>query len=278
MGKFWRMTKAIWSRINRVDIAMVAGGVAFFGFLAIFPALAAVIAIWGFAFDPHLIQSQLDMAREYLPPEGYDLINDQAQRLLSSTNRSLGLATLISTLFAIWSARAGVGALIGGLNTIHHLKARDGLWSILRALVLTVVLVGLVLSAMALAVVTPIIIEFIPLGPAENLTLKLANFGLGVLIVTIAIGITYWMGPNWTEEQNGKRFFSPGLLFAIVIWAIASRGLVVYLVNFNNYNQVYGSIGAVVALLLWFWISALAVLLGAAIDAEIPPKSPRALN
>ena len=178
----------------------------------------------------------------------------------------------------MWSARAGVGALIGGLDTIHHLRPRSGLWSYLRAFVLTLVLVGLVLSAMALAVVTPLIIEFIPLGPAANLALKLANFGLGVLIVTIAIALTYWMGPNWTQEQKGKGFFTPGLLFSILSWAAASRGLVFYLVNFNNYNQVYGSIGAVVALLLWFYLSAFVVLLGAAIDAELPPKSPRAIN
>ena len=277
-GLLWRKAKAIWARMNRVDISLMAAGVAFFGFLAIFPALAAVIAIWGIAFDPHLIQSQLDMAREYLPPEAYDLILGQVTRLLSNTSQTLGLATIISTIFAIWSARAGVGALIGGLNSIHHLKSRSGFWSIVRALVLTLVLVGLVMCAMALAVITPVIIRFLPLGPAVNLALTLANFALGVLLVTIAIALTYWLGPNWTDAQKGKRFFSPGLLFSIVMWAVASRGFVFYLVNFNNYNQVYGSIGAVVALLLWFYISAYVVLVGAAIDAEVKPKSPMALN
>jgi membrane protein len=108
----------------------------------------------------------------------------------------------------------------------------------------------------------------LPLGPAEAKVLASANFGFGLLLVTLGIGIFYRFGPNRPKNRYTPRFLTLGLLVAIVLWGAVSRGLVYYLSNFPSYNQVYGSIGAVVALMFWFYISAYAVLLGAAVDAE----------
>jgi membrane protein len=256
----------IYTRTQDRELGLIAAGVAFFGFLAVFPALAGVIAVWGFAADPAAIRSQLILIQDFLPPEAHALVSGQVEALLAVNNRDLGWATILSTLVALWSARAGVAALIQGLNAIHGLPSRGGIGHILRALVLTAVLVALVLSAMVLAIVAPLVIGFLPLGRWAALALEGANLALGLALVVAAIGAVYRLAPN----RDGKMppLFTRGLLVAVVLWALASRGLVIYLENFASYNQIYGSIGAVAALLLWFYLSAYAVLLGAAVDAE----------
>jgi membrane protein len=258
----------LWERVTRTDISLTAAGIAFFCFLAIFPALAAVIAIWGFAFNPVVIQTQLDLVEGYVPAEAFDLLYGQVQRLLATNSRQLGLATIISTLFALWSARAGVGALIGGLNMIHGYPARNSGHGILRALLLTLILVAVALCAMALAVIAPLAIAFLPLLPVKSALLQALNFGLGLALVTMAISFTYRLGPHRPKNRKRPPFLTLGVLVALVLWASVSRGFVYYLANFTSYNQVYGSIGAVVALLMWIYLSAFAVLLGAAVDAE----------
>ena len=262
-----RATLALWTRIEARELGLIAAGVAFFGFLAVFPALAAVIALWGFAADPVMIRQELELLTELLPPDAYTLLRQQVDDLLQANNRQLGWTTLFSTVLALWSARAGVAALIRGLNAIHGLPAREGIWHQVQALVLTFVLVALALTAMGLAVVVPLVIGFLPLGTVEALVLELLNLALGVCLVVMAVGLIYRYGPN-RDAAKRHPLFTPGLLIALILWAAVSRGLVVYFANFASYNQVYGSIGAVVALLMWFYLSAYAFLLGAAFDAE----------
>lgn len=258
----------LWERIGRTEVSLIAAGIAFFCFLAIFPAIAAVITIWSFAFDPMVIQTQLDQIESYLPGEAFDLIYGQVQRLLAANSRSLGFATLLSTVFAIWSARAGVSALIGGMNTIHEFRPRSRPRHVAWSLALTFALVLVALCAMALTVIVPLILNLLPLGPLQSMLLDLVNFGLGLLLVTMAIALTYRLAPNWPRKKSRPPLFTWGLLVALILWAAASRGFVFYLANFASYNQIYGSIGAVVALLMWLYLSAFAVLLGAAVDAE----------
>ncbi|MDN5787353.1 YihY/virulence factor BrkB family protein [Pseudorhodobacter sp.] len=262
----------LWTRISNTEIGLTAAGIAFFGFLAIFPALAAVIAIWGFAADPGAVQTQLDLVENYLPGQAYDLLYGQVQRILATTSRELGFTTALSALFALWSARAGVGALISGLNTVYGLPARSGIRHLLRAFLLTLTLLGLVIAAMTLAVVAPLVIQFLPLGQEAADLLRAANFGVGMLLVLFSIALAYRLGPNRKKQKVRPRLLTPGLFLAVVLWAAVSRGLVIYLGNFANYNQIYGSIGAVVALLMWFYLSAYAILLGAAVDAELQGK------
>ena len=156
LAAFWRFYR----RTEQAELDLIAAGVAFYGFLAIFPAAAAVIAIWGFVSDPSVIRQELELLRPVLPPDVLRLITDQIEGLLSATPSNLGLTTLLSTAFALWSARAGVAALIRGLNAIHQRPNRFGHRHQLRAVALTFVLVGLVLAALVLAVVLPLIVAF----------------------------------------------------------------------------------------------------------------------
>jgi membrane protein len=260
-----RILSALWVRTDRAEIDLIAAGVAFFGFLAIFPALAAVIALWGFASDPAVIRAQFAQLRGFLPGDAYSLISAQIESLLSANNRQLGWSSVFSLLLALWSARAGVAALIRGLNAIHHLPNRNGLWHQAQAVILTLVLVALVLTAMVAAVAGPLVIAWLDLGLGEALVLEVANITLGSALLILAIGLIYRLGPN---RKDAPRLFTRGLFLALVLWGLVSRGFAIYLANFHAYNQIYGSIGAVVALLMWFYLSAYAVLLGAAVDAE----------
>jgi membrane protein len=265
LRRIWRFLVGLWLRTDRAELGLISAGVAFFGFLAIFPAIAAVIALWGFAADPLVLRGQIEPLREFLPIDAFAVLSGQVEVLIATNSSHLGLSTLLSLLFALWSARAGVAALIRGLNAIHHLPNRDGMWHQLRAIVLTLVLVALALMAMGAAVVGPLAIQMLTLETGEALLLEVVNMLLGFTFVTLAIGLIYRLGPN---SQRAPRLFTRGLFIALFLWGIVSRLFVFYLANFNTYNQVYGSIGAVAALLMWFYLSAYAVLLGAAYDAE----------
>ncbi|KAF0176274.1 MAG: membrane protein [Rhodobacteraceae bacterium] len=252
-------------RTEKAELDLIAAGVAFYAFLAIFPAAAAIIAIWGFLFDPAVIRQEVLLLRGFLPPQAFTLLSDQVEALLSVHSGNLGLTTVLSTTLALWSARAGVAALIRGLNAIHHLPNRSGHWHQLRAIVLTFVLVGLVLAALTMAVVMPLIAAYLP-DVAERWMLAESNLLLGILAGVLAVSLAYRLGPNYSRTK--PPLLSWGLVVAVVLWVLATRGFMLYLANFPSYNRVYGSIGAVVVLLMWLYVSAYAVLLGAAVDAE----------
>lgn len=262
LAALWRFYR----RTEQAELDLIAAGVAFYGFLAIFPAAAAIIAIWGFISDPSVIRGEMELLRPVLPPDVFTLIAGQVDALLSLNSSNLGLTTLLSTLFALWSARAGVAALIRGLNAIHQRPNRQGHWHQLRAVSLTFVLVGLVLSAMILSVVLPLVVAFLPLGSFGLRALEGTNMLLGLGLGVLAMALAYRLGPN--HGPNPPPLLSWGLLVSVVLWVLATKGFVLYLANFPAYNRVYGSIGAVAALLMWLYVSAYAVLLGAAVDAE----------
>lgn len=256
---------ALLRRSDRAELGLIAAGVAFFGFLAIFPTVAAIIAVWGFVADPAVIRQELELVRNFVPAEAYVLLSAQIDGLLSANNRTLGWSTVFSTLLAFWAARAGMAALIQGLNAVHHLPQRSSFGHQIQALVMTVALIVLALGAMLASVVGPLAIALLPLGRFAAITLELANFAFGAALLVLGVGLAYRFGPN---RALAPPLFTRGLLLAIVLWAMASRGFVVYLANFNTYNQIYGSIGAVAALLMWIYLSVYAVLIGAAYDAE----------
>lgn len=262
IAAFWRFYR----RTEQAELDLIAAGVAFYAFLAIFPGAAAIIAIWGILFDPQVIRQELALLQGFLPPEAFVLISDQLESLLAVKPENLGITTILSILFALWSARAGVAALIRGLNAIHHLPNRFGHWHQLRAIVLTFVMVGLVLSVLIMAVALPLVVAYLPLDQYATRALANFNLALGIAAAVLAIGMGYRLGPNYGPVR--PPLLSWGLLVAVVLWILATRGFMLYLANFPSYNRIYGSIGAVVALMMWLYVSAYAVLLGAAVDAE----------
>ena len=265
-----QILRDLWRLSDERELDLIAAGIAFYGFLALFPAAAAVIAIWGSFADATLIRQELELARDYLPPDAWTLISNQIEALLS-VQSGLGLATIISIALAIWTARASVAALMRGLNAIHGLPNRAGHWHQLRALLLTFVMVGLAIAALMAAVIGPLILSFLPLGRFTALALEAVQLLLSLLIVILGVALIYRLGLN---RQINHPLFTRGILVAVIIWIAASRGLVLYLANFDTYNRIYGSIGAVAALLVWLYLSGYAILLGAAVDAARARTAP----
>lgn len=259
LAAIWRFYR----RTEQAELDLIAAGVAFYGFLAIFPAAAAIIAVWGFVSDPSVIRAELALVKPVLPPEVFTLIGSQIEGLLTLNSPNLGLTTVLSTLFALWSARAGMAALIRGLNAIHQRPNRSGHWHQLRAMALTFVLLGLVLAALILSVILPLVMAYLP---EQMRFLQGANMILGFGLAILAMALAYRLGPN--HGSKPPPLLSWGLVVAVVLWGLATRGFILYLENFPSYNRIYGSIGAVAALLMWLYVSAYAVLLGAAVDAE----------
>jgi len=250
-------------------LGMMAAGVAFFAMLALFPALAAVIGLIGVWADPIVVEDALEVAAEFLPRDAYELIEEQTAQLLDADAPALGLTSIISLLAAAWSARLGVDALMQGVNAIYGGTARGGIRNLFVALSLTVVLIAVGVTALFAMLIAPLILAlitpFIPPGSWFPIVIEILRWAISLAVLVVGLGVFYRYGP-YRPETARSPFFSPGLLLALCLWAAASAAFTLYLSYFDNFNEVYGSIGAVIVLMLWFYLSAYAVLLGAALN------------
>lgn len=262
----WRFLVAIATRMGEGHVGLVAAGIAFYAIFAIFPGMAATIAIWSLVADPGVMQSYLHVAAEFIPPEPWAILNEQIGTLLSAPKASLGWTTGVSVAVALFSARAGVSALVQGLNVIRGTPQRSGLWAFVFDYTLTLALVAVMLVALTLAVVVPIVVNFLHLGQIGSWTVAaLPMVGSFVLILT-ALGMLFRFGPT---GGNRDGWLTPGSALAALAWSAVSLGFTYYLTNFGAYNRIYGSIGAVIALLMWLYLSSYVVLLGAIVNIEV---------
>lgn len=261
-----QLGRSVFDRAAEAHFDLVAAGVAFYAILAVFPASAAVVALWGFLSDPVVLAGQLDTLRPFVPTEALAILEGQAEALLSTGRTTLGWASALSLLLALWSTRTGIGALMRGLNLAFHTKPRRGLNGIVASFSMTMALVMVALIAMSSIVVAPLLMLLLP-GDAPVGALRVVRWMITIVVILLMLSILYRYGPNHTGPR--PTWFSPGTLVALGLWGIGSAGFTLYLGNFGSYNQVYGSIGAVIALLMWFFISAYSVLLGAALNAEL---------
>ncbi|MCR8825884.1 YihY/virulence factor BrkB family protein [Pseudosulfitobacter koreensis] len=265
-AQWWRILTRVWFDLDDKNMFLIAAGVAFYGILAVFPTIAAIIAIWGIVADPEVVAVEVERFRLVLPEEVYDLISQQISQLTSGDRTTLTWASTLSLSVALWTSRAGVSAVIRGLNAIYGQSNRLGLSHYVRAMLLTVTLVGVALVALICVVVVPIVIRFVPFGIANSGLIDLVRWLVMVIVLYTGISLLYRMGPVPREAR--MKWFTPGALFATLGWTVASYGFSIYLQNFGNYNEIYGSIGAVIALLMWLFISAFLVLLGGSINAH----------
>ncbi|MDD8022635.1 MAG: YihY/virulence factor BrkB family protein [Paracoccaceae bacterium] len=254
-------------RLTRTNISLIAAGVAFYAMLAVFPGISATIAIWSAFADPAVISSYLAVADDFIPPEAFEILTEQISLLLQGPRTTIGWGTILSVAVALFSARAGVGALVLGLDVIHGTRPRNTLLSFLFGYLMTLALVAVMLTAMATVVVVPIAANFLPFHALTGWLLSGLPWGAMLLLMLTALGILYRYGPNTRGARDPILSF--GAVLATLVWGAASLGLTYYLTNFGSYNRVYGSIGAVIALMMWLYLSVFSVLLGAALNAEL---------
>lgn len=268
---YWDAFKASLTQAAEANLALISAGVAFFAMLSLFPALAALIALLGLVSDPVVAIAQLEDVRGLLPDDVYDILNSQVTGLVTARADTLGWAGVLSLLLALWSARAGVGAMVIGLNTVYKERNRKAARHYAHALLLTVSLVGVGIVALLTVVVAPVFLAFIPLGPLGNAVADLVRWSVAVVVLFAGIGVLYRFGPNRRAPRIA--WLSSGAILAVLSWAAVSVGFSYYVSNFGNYNQVYGSIGAVIAMLVWLWISSFLILFGASLNAQIERRT-----
>lgn len=205
---YWDAFKASLKQAAEDNLALISAGVAFFAMLSLFPALAALIALLGLISDPVVVVAQLEEVRGLLPDDVYDIINTQVTGLVTARADTLGWAGIVSLLVALWSARAGVGAMVIGLNAVYNERNRNAAKHYLHALLLTVSLVAVGIVALLAVVIAPIILAFIPLGPFGNAVADLLRWTVATVVCLPGLGCSTALAR--TGGQRGCRGSAAG--------------------------------------------------------------------
>jgi membrane protein len=249
-------------------LVSIAGGVSFFALLSIFPAITALVSAYGLFFNPGTIVDDIGQLNDVVPVTVLTIVHEQAMRIASNSGKTLSLGLVFGLLVSLWSAMGGVKAVIDALNVIYEQRENRSLIRLnLVALVFTLFGFATFLFAMAAIVVLPLVLSPIGLGSAAETITRLARWPLLLVFLLFGLAILYRYGPD--RRAARWQWVSVGSVFAALAWFAASFLFSWYLTNFANYNATYGSLGAVVGLMTWLWISTIVVLLGAELNAEI---------
>lgn len=266
------ITRQVLDDLGQKNAGLISAGVAFYGLFAIFPGIAATISLFGILADPIVVESQLDLMSGLMPQGVFRLFEAQIDALLGAGDATLGVTTLISIGVALWSARTGVSALIQGLNAIFDCPNRGSIRHIFVALLLTVCLIGIAIVALLMIVVAPILLAVIPFETDNALLLEVVRWLVAVTVLFMGLGLLYRYAPNRRYARLG--WVTPGAFMVVALWIGMSAAFTGYVTNFSTYNEVYGSIGAVIALLMWFYLSAYLILVGGALNVTLDRRKP----
>ncbi len=267
MSNALQIAHAVWNALDERHVGLIAAGVAFYSMFAIFPGMAATIALWGVFSDPSVVQLALSKVHGLIPDEAYRLMETQLRALIGAHSRGWRWATLLPLAIALYSVHSAVSALISSLNAVQARRHRVGFMRIGGSLALTCALLLVILMALTTVVAIPILLKLMPIGTAAGVILRLLPWVVLFLVVNLTLGLFYRFGATAEEKRHG--WISSGSIVAALLWALASFAFSVYLENFGSYNRIYGSIGAVIALMMWLYLSAYIVLFGAVLNAEL---------
>lgn len=260
----WRVK----DEIAQDHLSVIAAGIAFYAMLSIFPALGAALSLYGIVADPTTVERHIAGAAEILPEAARALITDQLAAIAQQPRASLGIGVIVGLLFSLWSASAGMQTMMTALNVVYdEVEKRSFIRFYGTALLMT--LGGILFSILALSLVAalPAAIAWIGLSGGLRTAILLMRWPLLGIAVIVAIAVVYRYGPS--RETPRWNWVSWGAVTATILWLLGSVLFSLYVSNFADYNKTYGALGAVIVLLMWFYISAYVVLLGAELNAEM---------
>ncbi|RUR55213.1 YihY/virulence factor BrkB family protein [Vreelandella populi] len=266
----WRVLRAA----KRDRLTMLAAGVAFYALLALFPTIAAVISLWGLLFDPVEAGRQLYEISRFMPPDAANLIDQQTQAVVESTESGNVMAVFAGLLVAMYIASKGVGVLVIGLNVVYGEKEQRNIF--LRGVVLILLtfgLIGMTLISLGFIAIVPVLVDALTVEPPFDKVFKWLRWPALLIIMSFLIALLYRFAPYRRAAQ--WRWLSYGTLLATTLWLLGSGGLSLYVRYFSSFSELYGSLGAVVVLMMWFWLSAFVVLLGAEVNSEMERQTSR---
>jgi membrane protein len=257
-----------WEQINVDRVLAVAAGVTFYSLLALFPALTALVSIYGLFADRATMIDHLTTLSGFLPGGAIEIISGQMERIVSQPAETLGVGFAVGLGFALWSANQGVKAMFDALNVAYGEQEKRGFFA-LNALSLTFTLLALlfILAAIGAIVVLPAALAHLGLDGADAPWLQYGRWPALVVVLITLIAILYRFGPS--REHAKWRWITPGGALAALVWVAASIGFSWYVGNFGSYNETYGSLGAVIGFMTWIWVSATIILAGAELNAQM---------
>ncbi len=261
----WRdVAKRMRAEIKDDNVGMLAAGVAFYAFLALFPALAALVSIYGLVADSSDVEKQILALGAALPAEARGLVRDELHRLTSDSAAVLGWRTAVSLGVALWAATKGMISMMQALDVAYDVaEQRSAVRRYGTALLLTA---GAIVSlVVAIAVIAAAPLAFDRLGGAGQIALALVRWPLFGALLVAGLGALYRYGPS--RERPRRRWVTPGSLVATALLLVVSMGFSLYVGRFGSYDKTYGSLGAVAVLLVWLDLGAYAILVGAELDA-----------
>jgi membrane protein len=271
---WWGILKRLFADISRDNVSLMAAGVAFYGLLSLAPAFTALVALYGLMFDPSQVQAQIATMEGIIPEEARKLIADQLTTIVQGSSSTLGVSFVVSLALAIWSANSGTSALMQALNVAYGEREKRG---VLRyygtALLLTAAVVLFGILSLTLVAIIPAVVGLLPLGDFGKELVGWIRWPVLTILFAAGLSAVYRYAPS--RNQPRWSWVSPGAVVATILWIIGSVLFSLYVEKFATYNRTYGSLGAVVVLLMWFWLSAYAILLGAELNAEMERQTAR---
>lgn len=271
---WWDVLKRVQVEVGNDRISIIAAGISYYALLSVFPAIAMLIMLYGLVSDAETAGRHLETVSGFLPAEAYEILRQQLERVSGTARGSLGFGLLFSFAFAAWGASRAVDALITALNVAYEEEEARGF--IRRNLVaLAITLGGLCFFALSITAITavPAAIAVLDLGTTVTAALASLQWALLAIAAILALAGVYRFAP--CRAYARFRWLTPGAVVATLLWLLSSLLFSFYVANFGSYNETFGSIGAVVVLLLWFYISAFAVCIGAEINAELEHQTYR---
>jgi membrane protein len=264
--------RQVWSDTRKKNLSLVAGGVTYYLLLALFPALAALVSIYGLIANPVYMAKGVQSLSTMLPISTVKLIGDELHQLVSASSKTLGLGAVIGIVIALWSGVRGMSGMMTALNiAATQPEGRGFIRFNVTAVGLTIAVILGGLVALALVAGLPVILSAADMrGPGRWIGL-VVEWPLLIVFAMAMVVLIYRYGPDGSARK--WQWTSPGVLTATILWVVGSILFSVYVYHFGHYNKTYGSLGAPLVLLIWMWLSVFVVLFGAEVNGEAERQS-----
>jgi len=271
---WWTIVKCTWLQMNRDNLSALAAAAGFYALLSIFPTLTALVSLYGLVTDRIMVENQVAAMEGILPPEAVKLIATWLQTLLQEPAGKFGVGLLVSVLLALWSLSSATGLLMTAVNICYGIReTRTFVRFNLEALALSAGLVLFGVVALALVAVLPVLLNLLPAPTALHALISLIRWPILAGLAIVALAIVYRYAP--ARRRRKWEWFSWGAAIATALWLIGSIAFTFYVSEVGSYDKTYGSLGAVIVLLLWFYMTAYVILIGAELNAELERQAAR---
>ncbi|MDX6752323.1 YihY/virulence factor BrkB family protein [Geminicoccaceae bacterium 1502E] len=265
---WWRVAKGAGVDTLNDNVPLIAAGCAFYTLLAIFPGITILVSLYGLLFDVATVAPQLEALRPLLPDQAFAMVADRVEAVVSKPQATLGWGLALSSALALWSTAAGVKSMMTALNIVYQEpERRNFIQFSLIALLLTLGAVVGVIVTLTVVVGLPALLSFAWLGRLGEVLVTLLSWTLLGAGLVLGLGVLYRYGPS--RRHARWRWITPGSLVTVILWLIVAALYSFYVANFAAYDATYGPLGAVIGAMMWFYVSAVVILFGAEINAQL---------